>query len=278
MRQDRTPETGKNRVVGQKNSLQNRSVSSPVWSKQYEVDTLFLNPHQRLGLVGLLNLMQDTAWGHVTHFGHGFQETLDKGLIWALVRLELHMKRWPEWGEQVRVSTWVRPIDNLFAKRDFEIHIEDERIGECASSWLTMDMTTRKPKKVNQDDYEMPFRGEGALSYEAKKIDYNRDQAIAPRFQSGFKVRNSDLDLNGHVNNTKYAEWVLDAIPFELHKDHLIESYEVNFIAETHAGDEIDVAGWELGSDSKFQFQGLRKSDQKSVFTSRLKTRPVQRR
>ncbi len=56
-----------------------------------------------------------------------------------------------------------------------------------------------------------------------------------------FPVRNSDLDINQHVNNTKYAQWILDAIPYDYHRSLRLKTYSVNFLSETHLQDEVRV-------------------------------------
>ena len=77
-----------------------------------------------------------------------------------------------------------------------------------------------------------------------------------------FAVRNSDLDLNGHVNNIRYAQWILDSMPLQVDR---LKSYEVNFLAEVRAQDEIVIQ-----RSQPTRFQGWRESDQKAVFTARL--------
>lgn len=51
-----------------------------------------------------------------------------------------------------------------------------------------------------------------------------------------FPVRPSDLDLNGHVNNLSFAQWILNASPLSMHREHALSSYEVNFLAEVCEG------------------------------------------
>jgi len=94
-----------------------------------------------------------------------------------------------------------------------------------------------------------------------------------------FKVRNSDIDQNNHVNNTKYSQWVLDAVPFELHRDHQIQSYSINFLAETKLGDVVKIQkGPRQYSDESFfktQFQGLRASDSKIMFLTEIEVKKI---
>lgn len=237
-----------------------------IWVQNYQVSTYLVNPQKKLGLYGLLNLIQDTAWIHAGHLGHGYEEMLKEGTFWVLTRQLVMMNEWPLWGEEILLRTWVRPITSMLAVRDFEIIRNGEVIGECTTQWLILDQKTRRPseKKItmSQDEFyasNKPFR-------DATKIPLKKDHKEIARFE----VRNSDLDLNGHVNNTRYAQWILDAVPREKHLEFKLHEYEVNFLSETHAGDVISICS-APGAEEKFQFQGIRLSDQKIVFAATLK-------
>lgn len=241
-----------------------------LWSCEYEINSFLVNPQKRLGLYALLNLLQDAAWVHATHLGHGFDFVSEQKMAWVLTRQKVVMRVWPEWGERVRILTWVRPPSGAFAIRDFEVISEDQKIGEATASWILLNTESRRPVRADLKNFAEGCREDFQLSLEAPKIELSHEVETLARFE----VRNSDLDLNQHVNNTRYAQWILDSIPRELHRKFLVEEYEVNFLAETHEQDRIAIqrvrqsshlgAGWA-------QFQGWRESDQKIVFASRLK-------
>jgi acyl-ACP thioesterase len=90
-----------------------------------------------------------------------------------------------------------------------------------------------------------------------------------------FLVRNSDLDMNNHVNNTKYAQWILDSLPVDTLRSGVnLHGYEVNFLAEARLGDEIIIRRFAPvsgeGALEAVCFQGARVADGKSIFTARL--------
>jgi medium-chain acyl-[acyl-carrier-protein] hydrolase len=237
-----------------------------LWTQHYSVNTFLLTPQKRLGLYGLLNLFQDTAWIHATHLGHGHEAMLKEGTAWILTRQKMQMDQWPHWGDEIKLNTWIRPIKGPLAIRDFEIFSHDKKIGECTTQWLMMNLSTRKPADKTLSLPSEEVKSYGHVSLEASRIQL---QSSLKEFAQ-FHVRNSDLDMNGHVNNTRYAQWVLDSISVDTHQHYVLKEYEVNFIAETKLGDVITVFGGKI-DDDKFQFQGLRSSDQKVVFAATMK-------
>lgn len=241
-----------------------------VWTAAYAVNSIVANAHKRLGLVGLLNILQDVAWAHAEHLGHGYEATIEAGAIWILSRQKLVLTAWPQWGDQLDVRTWVRPVKGPLVHRDYEMRVGDRKIGECTASWLTLDVRTRRPVRPALSGAGGDFRLDGALELTPEKI--------APRPALGeiarFPVRNSDLDVNGHVNNTRYAQWILDATPLEAHAAWRIRGYEVNFLAELQVGDAVAIedAPPEIapGAETRLHFQGRRLSDGAPAFAAAL--------
>jgi acyl-ACP thioesterase len=210
---------------------------------------------------------------HATQLGHGYEETLAEKTAWVLTRQKVVMEAWPQWGESISIRTWVRPLQGPFATRDFEMIKEDKIIGSCSTSWILMDLETRSA--VLGDLGIIPFepRTDFKLPYDAKKVII-KDEL---EHRSTFEVRNSDLDMNEHVNNTRYVQWILDSIPREWHRHFVLHEYEVNFLAETHAGDKVDIMmspqrPHETGPYA-VQFLGLR--EKRPVFSAEMKISPI---
>ena len=150
------------------------------------------------------------------------------------------------------------------------ILVGDRKLGECTASWLTLDMQTRRPLKLSLGEDRLECRADGTLDLVPEKIPPLAllDEAAT------FRVRNSDLDLNGHVNNTRYAQWILDSVPQKSHAAYDIDVYEVNFLSETHVDDVVAIERGKLEpsapSTIRLQFQGKRQTDAKTVFLARL--------
>lgn len=237
----------------------------PVFSEEYRITSYLVNLRQRAGLYAILNLIQDVGWQHAVELGFKFSE---EGFAWVFTRQKLKMKRWPNWNETVRLDTWLRPVGKTpFVFRDYELFVGEEKIGECTSSFTVIDTNTRKLAAPDWSRFENVWRRDFALSLEPAKIVPDK----AASDLTAFEVRNSDLDLNDHVNNTKYAQWILDALSVQTLKSVDLYEYEINFLAETKKGDLITVQQSAEGT----QFQGLRKADGKVVFTARMGLDPV---
>ncbi len=217
-----------------------------IYSKEYIIDTFTSNSYKRLGLLGLTGILQDIATFHAKDAGFGHEEMLNKGVFWALIRKSIKMNHWPELFTKIEVKTWSRLPESFYAYRDFEIYQDGQLIGSATTTWVTLELQKRRPCEIPLKDIPISPRKEGVLNYSAKKVDFSDNLT----WITDFTTRNSDLDLNGHVNNTKYGQWILDAIDFRHHENKLISEYHINFLSEVKLGDKIDVFRDELNSDS----------------------------
>lgn len=60
-------------------------------------------------------------------------------------------------------------------------------------------------------------------------------------------VSYSDLDLNGHTNNSRYVVWAMDCLPKEV-TDSPVKDIYINFVKETLPGDMVQLCAQNDGS------------------------------
>lgn len=241
-----------------------------ILEKEYPVNSINININKNLGLFGILGMLQDIASIHGKQLGHGAEFMISNNAFWVLVQQKLKMTIWPKWQDVVRIKTWPRVPEKVKSFRDFEIFLGETKIGECVTTWMMLDRTTRKLIR--------PMSADGIVdNFHREYLDFIPEKIIMPEnsvVQKTLEVRNSDLDMNNHVNNTKYSQWILDTIPLKYHKRVDLKEFEINFMAETHLNDKIDISSVvmpdlvpaHIGS----YFKGVRHSDGKTVFIARL--------
>ena len=243
-----------------------------VLEKAYKINSLFINTNKKLGLFGLLQLLEEIASEHALKLGFGYESYNEKGFFWVLVRQKLCMDYWPKLNDTITIKTWTKPVLGSYAIREYKIMMNNKTIGACSSTWMILDSITRKPKKIeNAIDLFKPCT-DYALDFTAKKISLPKDMVSTKTFE----VRISDLDMNNHVNNIKYTQWILDSIPFKYHKSLGVKTFEINFAIETFLEDNIEIFSTintlEPSTNNTLYFKGTRVKDYKTVFTAKLLT------
>lgn len=241
-----------------------------IWQDPYKIASYMVDFEKKLTLSFLLSLMQESAWEHAAHLGQGHHETSARGVAWVIVRQRIEMWQWPLWEEVMTLRTWLRPPSAAMVVRDFEFYLGEHQIGRAAAHWITIDEAHRRPVRLGFPDNPALFRQHDHLDFEPRKLSLPSGLVRLEEFQ----VRNSDLDLHGHANNTRFADWLLNSLPLAMLRAHQLTDYEVNFLAEANPGERVAVHGLPLASlspgDSGY-FQGKRSLDGKVLFNARLR-------
>ena len=102
--------------------------------------------------------------------------------------------------------------------------------------------------------HELDGTGGGELckSKKLSKLRLPQDLELAGRR----KLRYSDTDLNGHVNNTRYADFACDALEMErLGPDRFLSSMQIGYLAECRPGEELLL--WTKEQDGTHFVQGM---------------------
>jgi acyl-ACP thioesterase len=221
----------------------------------------------RLSFPGFARFIEESAWRHANELGFGLNDALDGGVVWVIVRLELDIAEIPRWGETVSILTWPRGVDRLFAYREFEIAGSDGRIlARATSTWIVIDRKERKAVKPSIVDAVLPYVDKSrVMNRDAARLSVPSDKVLAGTRE----VRFSDIDTNGHVNNCKYLEWVLDLMEAKDIEKLSSCNISLNFVSELMSGDGVDIFT-RRDADSWF-FEGVALSSGKTVFIVNIK-------
>ncbi|RKX78391.1 MAG: acyl-ACP thioesterase [Spirochaetes bacterium] len=244
-----------------------------IWKDIYAIKSYEIDPEMKASLTSLCNFFQESAWHHARKHHYGYHDLLKRNLGWMLSRFMVRIMKFPSWGERVTVETWAKGVDRFFALRDFQILDDrDNIIGVATSAWLLLELGSYRPVRLETFRNEFPFiPSKHAIEASLKKLPDlmkadNENQII---------VKYSDLDINNHVNNVKYIEWILDSFPVEIRKTFRMETLEINFLAEALLGERILIQSGETGEVKSctraWVHRALRTSDRREIF--RAKTR-----
>jgi medium-chain acyl-[acyl-carrier-protein] hydrolase len=205
----------------------------------YDVDF-----NSRLNIFSLFNYFQEIAWEHAAILHFGLEDLAAKNLFWVLARVRVEIERLPLWTEKITLITYPRGIDGLFAIRDYEIFdSQGIRIMAGSSSWLILDANNRRPVRLNDLDLPLITNDRRSIPVNASKV---ADVKVSPSKTNNLSVKTSDIDVNYHVNNTRYIEWAYNTFPLAHHKSNLVKVIEVNFLAEGKEDNNLNVEQYQL--------------------------------
>lgn len=209
----------------------------PILANHYTVGWHEATAGNRLSLVALCNYLQETAWNHAEHLGFGFRTEQGFEKAWVIVRLHVEVDRYPAWNETVAVETWPSGYKGFLAFREFRVLDAGNKVlARATTTWLLIDLKTRRPCHLNfLDPLDITLNTEKACGREAPAVTLPD-----PLLEFGhYQVRYYDLDMNQHVNNTRYIEMLIGAYPGEWFSNRAIRTLSLEYLKESVLGDRI---------------------------------------
>lgn len=204
--------------------------------RTYEIRSYEPRTDGRVSIASTCNHLQDMASRHADKMGFGFKDLEQSGHLWLLARLHVMLDRLPCYGEKVDISTWPSGNERLVALRDFLITINSKTIGHATTSWVTMNAKTHRPDRPDTvlDKRFIPDR-DHAIVFPTKAVQRLKEGDHT----TPLTARRSDIDINGHVNNVRYVEYALEAVPQDWSEKKHCLGLDIQFRHESFAGDEI---------------------------------------
>ncbi|MEX0823064.1 MAG: acyl-ACP thioesterase domain-containing protein [Balneolaceae bacterium] len=203
--------------------------------RSYEVQT---NGSATLGSV--CNYFQEAAGLHAHELEFDISQLQAKGITWILYKMNIEILDYPERWNTVKVLTWPSSGDGLRAYRDYQLfNSEGQIIAKAVSQWMVLDLKTRRPVRMPREIVEM------GLEQEQHVMEFDKSQLKVNQGTDSVEITTvgkHDLDMNDHVNNVKYIDWLTGYPPPLVSKEKQCFRMEIQYISEATLGDRIHLS------------------------------------
>ena len=179
-----------------------------VYSQTLLLRSKDVDRYRRLRTSELFLLLQEAAIRHTEQLGMGRDKTLDRGILWVLLMQRAEIARMPEYDEEIVLKSWPGKTMHLLFPRYATLETSaGESLLKASALWGLVDAKTRKvvfPEKYGVEIDGIVTGEEIAMPSAVRRIDGDYEQT--------FTVPYSFVDLNGHMNNTRYFDLAEDCI------------------------------------------------------------------
>ena len=224
-----------------------------IFRKEYQISGIHLDCHGRVKPSVLLYFAQEAAGGHCTQLALDWDTLAKRNLFWAVIRHRMQILRHPVAGETITVETWPMPTTrSAFPRATVGYDAEGKEVFRAISLWVLMDRTSRAMVLPGKSGIEL----EGTL----RGCELTPPGSIAPKTAEHSVMRTvgyTELDRNGHMNNTRYMDWVDDLLPSEFHRQHPVRELTLCYLCEATEGQQIRL-DWQLSEDGTLEVNGHR--------------------
>lgn len=208
-----------------------------MYKKEFLIETSDVDAFKELKLSSLFRMMQDVATEHAEEGGIGQSVTSKNGAFWVVTRYSVNVIKMPKYMDTIRVCTYPGKDMKFIYPRYFRIEdLNGNVLIKASSTWVVLHSDTHKihlnpfdgktlPEECYNDEEDLP-----------KKVTPTNMELIDKR-----KVRYSDVDLNKHLNNTKYIEYVQDIHDMSFYENNKIKHIVINYNKEARYDDAISM-------------------------------------
>ena len=209
----------------------------PIYERNFAVTAADTDRHGRLKPSHILMMLQEVAGDHSALLGTDRDSLMRKDLFWAVIRHRVQITRLPGSGEKLTVQTWPMPTTRTAYPRSTVAYDAEGR--ECfrgISLWVLMDAQSRAMVLPGKSGVTVS----GMLT--GSELAVPGSMALQNAGQKAERiVRYTDLDVNGHMNNCRYLDWVADTLPGSFHGAHAVSEFTVNYLSEAREGENLEL-------------------------------------
>ena len=165
---------------------------------------------RRLRMSELFRLLEEVSIAHTEALGCTRRETLDRGLLWIITRQIAEIDELPVYDDEITIRGWQGDMMHVFFPRFYEIERDGRVLVRARAMWSLIDQTDRSI--IMPEDYgiELPGRpGSDDIILPAIVIP---ESAGEPCSSTHLVTSFSQMDINGHMNNTSYFDMIDDAV------------------------------------------------------------------
>ncbi len=236
----------------------------------YRIESHDVQPNGKIKMSALMRILQKIAGDDLDGSNLSYMNLYNHSIAFVLTKITIRTHCDINLYDDITVETYPRPVKGAAFIRDFILRNNGNLCAESSTTWCIIDLTERKilrptaldpigtlPTTTN-NPVELPFVRRLNKFENSKQTDVR-------------EVRYSQLDMNGHLNNTFYADYVFDSLnnPADLPMNDLF--FEINFKNEALVGETLTLFTACENYES-FDFSAIKKSDEKPCFTAFLHT------
>ena len=187
----------------------------------------------------------------------------DYNLVWIITEYDIEVVRLPRFAEEITIETEALSYNRLFCYRRFTIYDEaGQDLIHMMATFVLMDRDSRKVQAV-ESEIVAPYQSE----FDKKLIRGPKYANLEAPISKDYHVRFYDLDMNGHVNNSKYLDWIFEVMGADFLTQYIPKKINLKYVKEVRPGGVITSAVERTGLESKHEITSDGATNAQAIIT-----------
>ena len=187
----------------------------------------------------------------------------DYNLVWIITDYDIEVVRLPRFAEEITIETEALSYNRLFCYRRFTIYDETgQELIHMMATFVLMDRDSRKVHAV-EPEIVAPYQSD----FDKKLIRGPKYANLEEPVSKDYHVRFYDLDMNGHVNNSKYLDWIFEVMGADFLTQYIPKKINLKYVKEVRPGGVITSAVERTGLESKHEITSDGATNAQAIIT-----------
>ena len=187
----------------------------------------------------------------------------DYNLVWIITEYDIEVVRLPRFAEEITIETEALSYNRLFCYRRFTIYDEaGQDLIHMMATFVLMDRDSRKVHAV-EPEIVAPYQSE----FDKKLIRGPKYEPLEEPVSKDYHVRFYDLDMNGHVNNSKYLDWIFEVMGADFLIQYIPKKINLKYVKGVRPGGVITSAVERSGLESKHEITSDGATNAQAIIT-----------
>ena len=187
----------------------------------------------------------------------------DYNLVWIITDYDIEVVRLPRFAEEITIETEALSYNRLFCYRRFTIYDEaGQELIHMMATFVLMDRDSRKVHAV-ESEIVAPYQSD----FDKKLIRGPKYDSLNEPIIKDYHVRFYDLDMNGHVNNSKYLDWIFEVMGADFLTHYIPKKINLKYVKEVRPGGVITSAVERTGLESKHEITSDGATNAQAIIT-----------
>lgn len=231
------------------------------------IESCDVQPNSIIRMSALFRLFQKAAGDDLDKTGMTYDVLRKHGIVFVLTKKNIQFYDDIKTYDEVVVTTYPRETRGVAFIRDYDVFVAGKLVAYASSSWALLDINNRKllrPTALNGIG-TIPTDSNNIIEIEDERIRLNAENLEKTDVR---EVYYSQIDTNGHMNNTFYPDVMFDYMP-DIYKTTLKnKKLSVYYTNEIMCGQKFDV--FTKCTPEKFMILAKNSETEKDVFSATM--------
>lgn len=231
-----------------------------VYQHHFLVKSYESGPDKNMTMFFIINQLQESKLNHLKSCGlvktglGTTPEMTKRGLLWVVHKLQVVVDQYPSWNDVVQLRTWSCVHGKNSYRRDWIVrnYKTGQVLIRATCFYVLMNRNTRKLSKFCDEmkvEMNPHFLDSDPIVEEDKIISTKLDVDAKDCNCTSLVTRLSDLDMNYHVNNASYINFILEGTPRWVSENHRLSAVTIKYLKECGVDKQLQSLSMPIEND-----------------------------